>query len=544
MGPRRPSAPASGAEESAGTALAQAGRRSDHDRTAPASPKLRTLRLRLIALIVALAALLAVGEWALVRALSAELEGELASAAASVGRDVLRALRSTGLIPPHELDAPAGDGKPRTARIEQRVVVFHHPPAGPDAGKAPRADVQRPEARALPPLPEPSAGTSPPASGGARVGERVEVVEDRLEVSLEPVTARVLLLRSPGTGTQRLPVPTSGVEEAVERFTRRLLLASFGLLGGALVLGVFVAHRFTRPLRDLAAAARQVGEGELGLAAPAAPGEVGEAIAAFNQMSARLRELDLETRRLRASEQLSELGEVGRGLAHGLRNPLNALGLAVDELARQAGTGEAVETAEAARRQIRRVDAALRGFLALSAGDAAPAAVDLTAVARDVALESLQSRPGGAAVPVDVVAGDGALVVQGVEAELRAALQALVVNAVEASPSGGRVRVALQRDGDGLAVTVEDGGAGLPEAVRARLFTPHVTTKPAGAGIGLYLAHRVATTRYGGELRLEDRPGGGTRATLRLRDRGTVGGEGAPCDPASVPREPEDAGGG
>jgi signal transduction histidine kinase len=69
-----------------------------------------------------------------------------------------------------------------------------------------------------------------------------------------------------------------------------------------------------------------------------------------------------------------------------------------------------------------------------------------------------------------------------------------------------------------------------------------VTTKPAGAGVGLYLAHRLATTRYGGELRLTDRLEGGTRATLVLRDRGTV--PAAPAATGSAPPEREDEDGG
>jgi len=344
---------------------------------------------------------------------------------------------------------------------------------------------------------------------------------------------------------QRVPVPTSGVEHAIERFTRRLLLASLALFGGALLLGVVVAHRFTRPLHDLAAAARRVGGGDLGVRAPAAPGEVGEAVAAFNQMSEQLLALDAETRRLRASEQLSELGEVGRGLAHSLRNPLNALGLALDQLAERAAAGEATagdattavtagpntaEVAAAARRQIRRIDTALRGFLALSATDAAAVEVDLVAVARDVALEALQTRPAGNGTPrVEVVATAEPVRLRGVEAELRAALQALVVNAVEASPSGAPVVVTVggahAEASTRAIVTVDDDGPGVPPSVRQRLFTPHVTTKAAGAGMGLYLAHRLATTRYGGTLDLADRPAGGTRAALTLADRGVAGGE-------------------
>jgi signal transduction histidine kinase len=271
-----------------------------------------------------------------------------------------------------------------------------------------------------------------------------------------------------------------------------------------------------------------VGEGDLDVRAPPAPGEVGEAVAAFNHMAKRLREFDDETQRLRANEQLSELGEVGRGLAHSLRNPLNALGLALDQLAERAAAGSAedpadpapVEVAAAARRQIRRIDAALRGFLALSAGGAAPVEVDLVAVSRDVALEALQSRPTGDPSPrVEVTAAAEPLPLPGVEAELRAALQALVVNALEASPAGAPIVVTVSA----APAERDDEGPGVPPAVRERLFTPHVTTKAAGAGIGLYLAHRIATTRYGGALELTDRPHGGTRASLLLRPRGSVG---------------------
>ena len=63
---------------------------------------------------------------------------------------------------------------------------------------------------------------------------------------------------------------------------------------------------------------------------------------------------------------------------------------------------------------------------------------------------------------------------------------------------------------------VEDDGPGLPASVRERLFQPHVTTKSTGAGMGLFLAHRIATSRLGGSLQLDDREGGGTLAVLEL----------------------------
>ena len=489
-----------------------------------------TLRLRLFALLVAMAALLAVGEWLLVRSLGEDLEEELASAAASVSQDVLRLLR-LGEEPPF---GPLAGGDEAGGKVERRVfIVKDHTVdrlARDGAGTAAPTGA---------PLPAPGRGEAQGFVELRAVAADGTVTTERHQVRarLEPgSTAHVVL--TGGHGERQVPVPTSGVRHAIERFTGRLLLASLGLFGGALLLGVAVTHRFTRPLRDLAAAARRVGSGDLGVVAPAAPGEVGEAVSAFNQMSEQLRALDAETRRLRASEQLSELGEVGRGLAHSLRNPLNALGLAIDQLAERAagdpaaaaGMGDAAAVATAARRQIRRIDAALRGFLALSAADATAGDVDLTAVARDVALEALQARPPGEGARVEVAAPEAPVRLRGVEAELRAAVQALVVNAVEASPPGGRVVVTVA---EGATVTVDDDGAGVPPSVRERLFTPHVTTKAAGAGVGLYLAHRLATTRYGGSLELADRQGGGTRATLLLRDRARMVGIAQP--PAEHP---------
>jgi signal transduction histidine kinase len=74
-------------------------------------------------------------------------------------------------------------------------------------------------------------------------------------------------------------------------------------------------------------------------------------------------------------------------------------------------------------------------------------------------------------------------------------------------------------DGTSVRLTVEDEGPGLPSEVRSRLFTPHVTTKPSGSGMGLFLAYRIATARYGGSLVLEERVPRGTRAVFTAGPR-------------------------
>ena len=72
-----------------------------------------------------------------------------------------------------------------------------------------------------------------------------------------------------------------------------------------------------------------------------------------------------------------------------------------------------------------------------------------------------------------------------------------------------------------LQLVVEDRGPGLPESVRERLFQPFVTTRADGVGLGLSLAHRIVGL-HGGTLRLEERPGGGTRAVILFADGASV----------------------
>ncbi|MGK0217383.1 MAG: signal transduction histidine kinase [Planctomycetota bacterium] len=311
-----------------------------------------------------------------------------------------------------------------------------------------------------------------------------------------------------------VPVKREGLRRAIDHFLTRLILGSAAILGFGLLVAGFVAHRVSHPLRQLSQAARKVGKGEFGAQVePEGDAEVRETLAAFNAMSLRLSELDAEAEQLREGQHLSELGDLARGLAHSLRNPLHVLGLSVDKLATEPNP----ELAATARAHIGRVDRTLRTLLALSSsGGEVLEDVDVVDLARDVALELLQDPNGQANTKV---VASGPALIAGIGAELRAVLHVLVVNAVEASPPGSLVEVVVRPLPDGVEVLVLDEGSGLAPEVRERLFTPHTTTKAEGAGMGLYLAQRIATNRYGGSLELKDRATGGTEARMVLQQR-------------------------
>ena len=302
-----------------------------------------------------------------------------------------------------------------------------------------------------------------------------------------------------------IPIPREGFKTAIQGFSTQLALGLTALFVVGLAFAAYLAWRVSKPLQQLRSAAGQVASGQFGATASAGGvREIDETIDAFNSMSHRLSELDAESRQLRASQHLSELGEIGRGLAHSLRNPMNAIGLALDALAAKAGADSGSDTiVRDARHQIRRVDEAIRGFLALaSTQDSNIERVDVTLIAREVALEVAQSTH---AVTVEIEA-EGPVFIEAVPQEVRALIHALVINAVEASDAGQTIGLAVtQSDDEQVKITVEDSGSGLSPGVADRLFEPHATTKPNGSGMGLYIAHRLATDRYQGSLQLVER---------------------------------------
>ena len=504
-----------------------------------------SLRLRLFLLLATLVVLLVGTQTILVRHLAARLDQDVRTVAFRVGEEILSGFHfaaegeeaDEGTATPGAPEPPArthvvvfagaepapaaagaaGDGAPGE---RMKWVVHHEVTRAPSDGSETRREVEEHfEVK----LTGPDQAAAPGA-GAERLVRRLV-----LEPGHEP---DVLFLRGPAQHARPIPIPRAEVSTTLERFGSQLLAGALGIAALGLVAAALAADRIARPLRALAGAARRVGAGELGVEVPvarrgAAGDEIGVAVDSFNRMSRRLAELDAENRRLAESERLSELSEVARGLAHTLRNPLNALGLSVDALAARAAHGEdgagAEELVESSRRQIRRIDGALRSFLALaSAGEAAAAAVDLSTLVRETALEALQDGGGRVRIEVDVPAGP--IAIRAVPAEVKAALQALVVNAVEASPVGALVRVALaardRQEGGGGRIEVVDQGPGLPAEVAARLFEPHVTTKPHGSGMGLFLAHRIAVGRYRGALSLAPGAGGrGLCARLELGDR-------------------------
>ncbi|RMH17801.1 MAG: sensor histidine kinase, partial [Gemmatimonadetes bacterium] len=164
--------------------------------------------------------------------------------------------------------------------------------------------------------------------------------------------------------------------------------------------------------------------------------------------------------------------------------------------------------------EVARLDEMARSFSQFGRMPDGPAApVDLVEL-----LEGLTA-PFGRTVTLHVPPG-GAPHVHGHVDALGRVLRNLVVNALEAAevhsgPDGARVHVALAADDEAVVVTVDDNGPGVPPELRDDIWSPDVTTKRRGTGLGLALV-RQTVLHHGGTVHVGEAPGGGARFTVRL----------------------------
>ncbi len=218
------------------------------------------------------------------------------------------------------------------------------------------------------------------------------------------------------------------------------------------------------------------------------------------------------------SQKLEAIGRLAGGVAHDFNNLLTAM-IGHAELAKRTkGLPEQVQEdlgviVDAARRGAE----ITRDLLTFSRRDVVrPGAMEVTKEVKRLVpmLEHLLREDVSLEVELDHQAGT----VHMDPSQLERALMNLVVNAVDAQPDGGRVKLAVSREGDSFVrVAVTDDGEGMSEEVAARAFEPFFTTKPAGKGTGLGLASVYGTARQvGGDVTLTTRPGHGTTVALLL----------------------------
>jgi signal transduction histidine kinase len=234
---------------------------------------------------------------------------------------------------------------------------------------------------------------------------------------------------------------------------------------------------------------------------------------ALNQRVARRREEEGR----RQSQKLEALGQLAGGIAHDFNNLLAVIIGNLDRLSNAGAEGRdrrAIDNSLAAAARAAKLVQQLLAFARTQAPEISR--VDLAAVVDGV--RDLIAHAVGAGVSVEVDIAEDARLVSSNAGELELALLNLAVNARDAMPDGGRIRIVARRGAFGLVdLSVEDNGPGMSRQVAARAFEPFYTTKPLGKGTGLGLAQVQKLAEHsGGSVLIRTEEGQGCAIVIRL----------------------------
>ncbi len=231
-------------------------------------------------------------------------------------------------------------------------------------------------------------------------------------------------------------------------------------------------------------------------------------------------EIERLQERLHAQSRMAALGNMSGGIAHEIRNPLNAVRGFAELLRRDLSPGtRAARFASRICEGVDEADQIIASMMTIASPERLTIetvdAQELLASAVDAAQRSL---PGNAPEKKwRVISSASAPAFPADRIKVRQALRNLVANAMQAQPDGGVVDVSIALEGTDVLFRVQDAGPGIAPGLRSRVAEPFFTTRAEGTGLGLALVHSIAEL-HGGRLEVSPRPSslGGADIAFRI----------------------------
>jgi len=226
--------------------------------------------------------------------------------------------------------------------------------------------------------------------------------------------------------------------------------------------------------------------------------------------------------RLHQAEKLSSLTKLAAGVAHEVRNPLNAISMATQRLQTEFSPPEGKGKADfdrityIVRDEVSRLNSIVEDFLSVSRSER----LNLRPQPIVDVLERLyflvREEAQGKGIHIEKPRADISPRILMDAGKMEQALLNIVRNAMESIPGDGSISISIEDSGNSRAtIIVQDSGVGIPREELGRIFDPYYTTKEKGVGIGLYMAHEIIAA-HGGEILLQSSPGKGTILKILL----------------------------
>jgi signal transduction histidine kinase len=300
-----------------------------------------------------------------------------------------------------------------------------------------------------------------------------------------------------------------------------LLAGSAGIILAILFSG-WASSRVTRPVEQLAEAAREVAAGNWDTRVPVdSSDELGALAESFNRMTGELLE---QRERLVQAERVAAWRELARRLAHELKNPLFPLQLTVENLVRARQHSpeqfdevfrESSSTLLAEIANLKTIISRFSEFSRMPQPQFQRAQVN--EVVQNVArlLQAQLRSPEHAPIECRLELAESLEPIAADPELLHRALSNLALNAMDAMPQGGTLTLRTRPSGDRVVIEIADTGTGLTAEECERLFTPYYTSKAHGTGLGLAIVQSIVSD-HGGRISVRSQPGQGTTFMIEL----------------------------
>jgi len=360
----------------------------------------------------------------------------------------------------------------------------------------------------------------------ARVIDNRQESKDTIEWPDGPETIDALPLTGrDGSVLGVLLVGSSGRELAALVSRIRWSGVAFGSVAIALgfMLAFVISARVTRPVEQLAGAARAVADGDWDVHVNdvRTTGEIKVLADAFGTMT---RQLVDHRDRLVQAERVAAWRELARRLAHELKNPLFPLRITIDNLRRAKSLppgefdevfDESLTTLQTGLANLNTVIGRFSDFAKMPAPEFAQVSVNEIVEQSASLFRAQLASPGHPPVTLTLDLDPSLGAIRGDGEQLRRVVQNLLLNAIDAMPQGGALRIVTRRSDEVVRIDVADAGQGLSEEERRRLFTPYYTTKQHGTGLGLAIVQSVVAD-HAGKIWVDSEPGRGATFHIEL----------------------------